>query len=42
MSGILPEFVVSILTIATSIFVFVVGSAVLLVSILYVLDVTQT
>ena len=42
MSGMLPEFVVSILTIATTVFVFVIGATVLVVSSLYVLDVTQT
>ncbi len=42
MSEMLPDFAVSILTIATSLFVFGLGSAVLVVSVLYVLDVTQT
>ena len=42
MSGILPDFVVSILTAATTILVFAVGLAILAVIVLYLLDVTQT
>ena len=42
MSGMLPDFVISILTIVTTLFVLVVGAAVLVVAVLYILDVSQT
>ena len=42
MSGMLPDFVISILTIVTTLFVLVVGVAVLVVAVLYILDVSQT
>ena len=36
MSGMLPDFVISILTIVTTLFVLVVGAAVLVVAVLYI------
>ena len=42
MSGMLPDFVVSILTFGSALFVFLFGAAVLLVAVLYVLDISQT
>ena len=41
MSGMLPDFVISILTIVTTLFVLVVGVAVLGVAVLYILDVSH-
>lgn len=42
MSGMLPDFVISILTFVTTLFVLVVGVAVLVVAVLFILDVSQT